>query len=125
MLRRFLTAADAAVVAFHHTWTSYHLMVEEEHVKRYAARQEEKHAVVREAFAALNESDQHFLQSFINNLAPAERPLRTQTERFIEVVNQLPREAQLSIMQKAAAQCPQIILTGAYRKWMAQRDAAV
>jgi 3-methyladenine DNA glycosylase Tag len=120
-MNRLQAAASAAVLAFRNAWREFDpdRVAAERYVEKLAARQEK----LSESFASLNESDQHFVQSFTNNLPT--RPQRADAERFMEIVRSMSQEAQAHVMREICSKHPELVTVPAFAKWTRENLALV
>lgn len=118
---RLMRAASAAVLAFRHTWQEHDpdRVAAERYAKKVEARQEQ----LSNSFNTLSESDQHFVQSFTNNLPT--RPTRENAERFMGIIRSMPKEAQAHVMREICTRHPEMVTVPAFAKWTRENLALV
>jgi hypothetical protein len=114
-MQRLLDASRAAAATFKRVWNDYDRVVAERYVKKVEEKQQE----VTAAYSMLSPSDQHFLQTYMNNLPMGgKRPEREATERFVSIVKSMPKEAQAEIAKKAVEVCPALLVTKAFASYL-------
>jgi len=105
-MQRLLDASRAAAATFKYVWNDYDRVVAE----RYAKKLEEKQQEVTAAYSMLSPSDQHFLQSYMNNLPKdGKRPDREGTARLVAILERMPLPAAVEVLRKAVDVCPRIV----------------
>lgn len=120
-MERLMRSVSAAVLAFRHSWDEHD--PDRVAAERYAAKVKVKQDQLSQAFNVLSESDQHFVQSFTNNLPT--RPTRENAERFMGILASMPKEAQAYVMREICTKHPELVAVPAFAKWTRENLALV
>lgn len=111
MLKRFKSAYSGALRAFRAEWAQYDKLSE----ARVLIANEQ--AAERNAMSQLDDSDKHFLRSWVNNLTGDKRPSREQAARFMEIVGKLPMTLQKRMVRDTLDLCPSLAVYKVFREW--------
>jgi len=112
-MERFTFATWAAWLAFKSAWREHD--PDRQAAERFINKQNKRQEELSSQYECLSESDQHFMQSFANNLPG--RPTRESAERFVEVIRTMSPDAQAYVMRELCTKHPELVSVPAFAKW--------
>lgn len=124
-LKRLGAAVTDAVLAFRDTWKYYGIVVPAIKVTARERQERVREVVLGVAFGKLAETDQHYLNSFLQNLPETgsdfdktdDLPTDNMLARFWGIVDQLPKEAQAILLMRVCQKCNRMVNVPSVRSW--------